>query len=96
MTHERSGFSRQDFGGRVAAAREALKLSQTTLAERLSVSRVQVGRWERGMPPGADVLASLAAELQVSADWLLTGRAPGQGPELPAAPLDADTPTAAE
>ncbi|MDQ2891171.1 MAG: helix-turn-helix domain-containing protein [Gemmatimonadota bacterium] len=98
--------SRVTFGDRLRTARqryrpEGQKLTQGGLAEAVGVERNTVSRWENGgmLPKDPVVIASLAAVLQVTADWLISGdkapgsarklrerppaRYPGTGPHLP-------------
>ncbi len=58
-------------GGRIRRRREELGLSQTELARRLDVSFQAVSKWERGEnAPDIQILADLAAAVEVSIDWL--------------------------
>lgn len=41
------------------------------LASLVGISKTQVGRWERGQIPGADMVEKLAKTFSVSADYLL-------------------------
>jgi transcriptional regulator with XRE-family HTH domain len=69
---------RTAFGQRLVAAREALGLSQTELAQRLGLTQRALCWWERepvALRP--EQLAALGDALQVSVDDLL-GRAPGK------------------
>jgi transcriptional regulator with XRE-family HTH domain len=66
------------FGDRVAAAREALGLSQAQLARRLGVKAQTVASWESDRSePRANKLQMLAALLNVSMVWLMTGEGDG-------------------
>jgi len=59
-------------GDRLKRTREAARLTQTELAERVGAGTNQIYRYEKGeTDPSAEVLAALAKELGVSADWLL-------------------------
>ena len=61
-------------GSRIRAAREAKKMTQEKLAERLGVSPQAVSTWETGnILPDTDHLLALAGELDLSLDALLTG-----------------------
>ena len=66
------------FGDRVAAARETLGLSQAQLARRLGVKAQTVASWEADRSePRANKLQMLAALLNVSMVWLMTGEGEG-------------------
>ncbi len=73
------------FGDRVAAAREALGMSQIELAKRLGVKDKTIGSWEDDLSePRANKLHVLSGVLNVSMRWILTGfgdgiEAPGSG-----------------
>lgn len=64
------------FGGRLVAAREARRLTQTELAQRAGLQPAAIGHFERNRrkPSFANVRA-LAKALNVSSDYLL-GRSP--------------------
>ena len=87
---ENSGWYSNDaatFGDRVAAAREALGLSETELAGRLGIKLKTLQAWERDLSePRANKLQMLAGVLNVSFRWLLTGEGEGltepEGAEL--------------
>lgn len=52
--------------------REQMNLTQTDLAERISAGQNQIYHYEKGeTDPSAEVLARLAAELEITVDWLL-------------------------
>lgn len=66
------GFNPQDFGKRLQNARKALGITQDDLAERLNVERSHVARMEIGVRGcSVDLLAEIATQLKVSADYLL-------------------------
>lgn len=66
------------FGDRLAAAREAVGLSQKELAERIGVSKKVISDWENDMKePRANRLQMLAGMLNVSLMWILTGEGEG-------------------
>jgi transcriptional regulator with XRE-family HTH domain len=66
------------FGDRVAAAREALGLSQAELARRLGVKLKTLQGWEDDLSePRANRLSMLAGILNVSLIWLLNGEGEG-------------------
>ncbi|MFT7107911.1 MAG: transcriptional regulator with XRE-family HTH domain [Yoonia sp.] len=70
------------FGDRLAAAREAAGLSQTSLASKLGVKPSTVESWENdAKEPRANRLQMISGILGVSMSWLLTGA--GEGPEAP-------------
>jgi len=59
-------------GDRLKQVREAAGLTQGELAERVGAGTNQIWRYEKGdSEPSAEVLASLATELGVTADWFL-------------------------
>ena len=58
---------------KILYCRKRAGLSQEALAERLGVSRQAVSKWETGEAlPETGKLATLAAALGVSVDWLLS------------------------
>ena len=62
-------------GLRIAAQRKKLGISQTELARRLCVSPSAVGMYEQGRrQPSIDILAAMSRALNVSIDYLVTGR----------------------
>ena len=62
-------------GPRIAALRRSKNISQGELARRLQVSPSAVGMYEQGRrEPSAEILVRLARELEVSVDYLLTGK----------------------
>jgi transcriptional regulator with XRE-family HTH domain len=66
------------FGDRVAAAREALGLTQAQLARRLGVKAQTIDAWEADRSePRANRLQMLAGLLNVSIMWLMTGEGAG-------------------
>ena len=59
-------------GEKIAAKRKACGLTQIEFAEKLSVTRQTVSRWEAGtVMPDIDKLSDIAAILGVSCDYLL-------------------------
>lgn len=77
------------FGDRVAAAREALGMSEEELARRLGIKLKTVQAWEQDLSePRANKLQMLAGVLNVSFRWLLTGD--GTGVEAPVEALSSD------
>ncbi|GEQ77441.1 hypothetical protein CTTA_4446 [Comamonas testosteroni] len=64
----------QEFGGRLAATRTSLQLTQDEMADRLGVSKRSYCAYEAGdTSPNAKILAALA-ECDVDLAYLLTGR----------------------
>lgn len=62
-------------GARIAALRRRAGLSQSELAQRLQISASAMGMYEQGRrEPSVDTLVAIARELQVSTDFLLTGK----------------------
>ena len=62
-------------GERIAALRRQAGLSQAELAGRLQISASAMGMYEQGRrEPSVDTLVAMARELQVSTDFLLTGK----------------------
>jgi transcriptional regulator with XRE-family HTH domain len=77
------------FGDRVAAAREAVGLSQGQLARRIGVKTQTVAAWEADRSePRANRLQMLAGLLNVSMVWLMTGEGEGVAPPGDTAPSD--------
>jgi transcriptional regulator with XRE-family HTH domain len=72
---EREDVFLSEMGGRVNKKRKELRLSQEYLAEMADVSKQTISLIERGrQEAGAKNIAKLAKALDVSADWLLTGK----------------------
>lgn len=66
------------FGDRLAAAREALDLTQGQLAKRLGVKKSTIANWEDDRAePRSNRLQMLAGVLNVSLIWLMTGEGDG-------------------
>lgn len=66
----------ESFSDRLKDAREAKAMTQAQLSERVGVSRPQLANLETGRGDASvPVLIGLSAELEVSIDWLLTGKA---------------------
>ncbi len=62
-------------GERIALLRRTRGLSQAALADRLHISPSAVGMYEQGRrEPSVEALLALSRELEVSVDYLLTGR----------------------
>ena len=67
----------EEMGGRIAARRRELGLTQAQLAHELKVTPQAVSAWERGRTvPEAERLEALAASLQISVSSLLEGAVP--------------------
>lgn len=65
----------QEIGQRIAWARELAKLSQTKFAAMIGTTPQILNKTERGnQPPSIFMLIECAAKLQVTLDYLLTGR----------------------
>ncbi len=63
-------------GERIKSLRTQAGLTQGTLAAKVGLSYVQIGRYEkRGALPSADVLAKLATALNTTTDFLMHGSA---------------------
>lgn len=77
------------FGDRLAAAREALGLSQSQLASRSGVRLGTIQNWEDDRSePRANKLQMIAGILNVSIVWLLTGEGEGGAPLEPESDLE--------
>jgi len=75
------------FGDRVAAAREAASMSQTTCAKRLGIRVDTLRDWEEDLKePRANRLSMLAGLLNVSMMWLINGE--GEGIDGPVEPSE--------
>ena len=77
---DRSWYSENTatFGDRVAAARDALAISQGDLARHLGVKEKTIKAWENDMAePRANKLSMMSGVLNVSMRWLLTGEGHG-------------------
>ena len=62
-------------GERIALLRRGLGWNQADLARRLHISTSAVGMYEQGRrEPSLEGLVEMAAALEVSADYLLTGK----------------------
>lgn len=63
-------------GARIKEERERKKLSQAKLAKRVGMSQSALAELESGASKTTGYSAALAAELEVSALWLETGKGP--------------------
>ena len=69
------------FGDRIAAAREALGMTEKDLSRRMGISAKTLQGWEADTAePRANKLQMLAGMLNVSIKWLLTGEGEGIAP----------------
>lgn len=63
-----------EVGARIRALREARNVTQTALAEAARVKPHTMWRYEtQGMMPGPAILAAIAAKLETTSDYLVTG-----------------------
>ena len=72
----------QQLGSQIAYYRKKAGLTQSALAEKISVSTQAVSRWERGGAPDAAILPTLASALHVTIDQLY-GIPSGQNTDIP-------------
>ena len=69
------------FGDRIAAARDAIGMTEKDLARRLGVTPKTLQSWEADTAePRANKVQMLAGLLNVSIKWLLTGEGEGVAP----------------
>ncbi|MBQ1911543.1 MAG: helix-turn-helix transcriptional regulator [Erysipelotrichaceae bacterium] len=62
----------KQMGNKIALRRKDLGLTQNEFAEKLSVTRQTISRWEAGtVLPDIDKISDIASILQVSCDYLL-------------------------
>ena len=74
-----------ELGGKIARKRKELGLTQIEFAERLSVTRQTVSRWEAGsVMPDIDKIPDIASVLGVSCDYLLKDDVKEEGTTAPA------------
>ena len=74
-----------ELGGKIARKRKELGLTQIEFAERLSVTRQTVSRWEAGsVMPDIDKIPDIASVLGVSCDYLLKDDVKEEGATAPA------------
>ena len=70
-----------DLGSKIARKRKDLGLTQSEFAEKMSVTRQTVSRWEAGaVMPDINKIGDIAALLGVSCDYLLKDGAAEEGP----------------
>lgn len=70
------------FGDRLAGAREAVGMTQTSLARRMGIKLQTLRNWEEDLSePRANKLQMAAGVLNVSLKWMLTGE--GEGVDAP-------------
>lgn len=65
--------NQQSFGERVTKLRKEAGLTQKQLADQLEVSLTSVQNYESGRIPNGEILVKLAAALNCSSEWLVTG-----------------------
>ena len=68
------GMNDDEIKTRIRLRRKSLHLKQKDLAKKVGVSAVAVNAWETGKSKPLSNVVSLALALQVTTDWLLTGR----------------------
>ena len=75
-----------DLGKKISKKRKDLGLTQTEFADRLSVTRQTVSRWEAGtVLPDIDKITDIAGLLGVSCDYLLKDDCAAEEPAVTAA-----------
>lgn len=80
------------FANRLKNARQAVGLSQEELAQRVSVSRQAVGKWEQGLAyPEVEKLLTLCAVLNVSMDALMQDELPSGCRQASTAPTPSES-----
>jgi transcriptional regulator with XRE-family HTH domain len=68
-------LQQETIGKRISIARENAKLSKSQITDIMCLSRSICGKWEKGISsPSTQHLVKLAEVLQVSFDWLATGK----------------------
>lgn len=65
-----------EYGIRIRRARSVCKITQAELAARIGVHRSAVAQWEqlKGTTPNVSHLIRIAEVLEISFEWLATGR----------------------
>lgn len=72
-----------ELGSKIARKRKDLGMTQTEFAEKMSVTRQTVSRWEAGtVMPDIEKIADIAELLGVSCDYLLKDGAAEAGPTV--------------
>ena len=65
----------QRMGERIGILRQERGMTQSVLAEKMGITPQAISKWERGMSfPDLSRLEELAKMLEVSVDYLLTGK----------------------
>ena len=65
----------QRMGERIGILRQEKGMTQSVLAEKMGITPQAISKWERGMSfPDLSRLEELAKMLEVSVDYLLTGK----------------------
>ena len=65
----------QRMGERIGILRQEKGMTQSVLAEKMGITPQAISKWERGLPfPDLSRLEELAKMLEVSVDYLLTGK----------------------
>ena len=73
------GTAAEGLGDRIARLRRTKGWSQKDLADRIGAKPAQISKYERGSHfPRPDLLPRLAEALEVSLDYLMTGRSSGE------------------
>lgn len=68
-------YSRDAVRSRIMLILDKYNLSQAEFSRRIGVSEVAVSKYVSGeISPGAEVVASICEEFNISADWFLLGR----------------------
>ncbi len=76
-----------ELGNKIAKKRKDLGITQTEFADRMSVTRQAVSRWEAGAAmPDIDKISDIAEILGVSCDYLLKDNITEEESETPSVP----------
>lgn len=76
--HTKNGNGSEDFADRLKRLRIQNNLSQTEIAAKVGLTKLNISRYEtRSSRPKADALKKLADALNVSSDYLLEGTETG-------------------
>jgi len=83
-----------DLSKRIRSRRKQLGLTQVALADKLSVHKITVAKWEGGFSgPDRNSLRALALALSVSMEWLLNGgESPAPAPNMRWLPTPEEAP----